>query len=109
MIVAGVDLSHIGLKFGHERPAVYMESETEKHDRNLLKHVSNGDADLFWQESQRVKDRFHVCGFSALACLLEVLSVRRGEILDYQIWHEEATKSAVSFSALLFTTPSKKR
>jgi AmmeMemoRadiSam system protein B len=106
LLIAGVDLSHIGLKFGHERPASYLEKETEKHDRNLLQHVSHGDADLFWQESQRVEDRFHVCGFSALACLLEVLSGRKGDILDYQLWHEEATKSAVSFSALIFTTPS---
>ena len=106
LLVAGVDLSHIGLKFGHERPADYLDSQAEKHDRNLLEYLSHGDADSFWQESQGVEDRFHVCGFSALACLLEVLSGWKGEILDYERWHEEATKSAVSFSALLFKSPS---
>jgi AmmeMemoRadiSam system protein B len=106
LLVAGIDLSHIGLKFGHERPADYLESQAEKHDRNLLEYLSHGDADAFWQESQGVEDRFHVCGFSAMACLLEVLSGWKGEILDYQRWHEEATQSAVSFSALFFKSPS---
>jgi AmmeMemoRadiSam system protein B len=103
LIVAGVDFSHIGLKFGHQRPAEYIASRAEAHDRNLLKALSKLDADLFWEESISVEDQYNVCGFSALACLLEILPLCKGELLDYQTWHEAATQSAVSFSAVAFT------
>ena len=103
--MAGVDFSHIGLKFGHDRPAEYLESQSIAHDKRLLEHLSRLDKERFWEESREVKDRFNVCGFSALACLLEVLPPCKGEILDYQVWHEEATKSAVSFAGAVFTSP----
>lgn len=103
LLVAGVDLSHIGPKFGHESPAGYMASRVEAHDRALLHALTEADADLFWEESIKVQDQYNVCGFSALACLLEILPVCEGELLDYQMWHEAATRSAVSFSAVAFT------
>lgn len=102
LLIAGVDFSHIGPKFGHDRPALYMESQTESHDRNLLSALAAGDADAFWEESIRVRDQFNVCGFSAMAALLETLPQSDGKVLDYQMWHEEATRSAVSFAALAF-------
>ena len=104
LLLAGVDFSHIGPKFGHEMPAEYLKNQSETHDKNLLKYLSILDADHFWQESRDVKDQFNVCGFSALACMLEVLPPCTGKILNYQFWHEEATRSAVSFSAVVFTS-----
>ena len=103
LVVAGVDFSHTGPKFGHEMPARSLESRSTAHDKNLLKHLSRLDAELFWEESRSVRDQYNVCGFSALACLLEVLPRCRGNILNYQIWHDEATRSAVSFSSVVFT------
>ena len=99
LLVAGVDFSHIGPKFGHEMPAENLKGQSETHDKKLLDCLSKQDAQGFWDESGRVKDQFNVCGFSALSCLLEVLPPSRGHILNYQIWHEEATRSAVSFAA----------
>ena len=103
LIVAGVDFSHIGPKFGHEMPAGYLRDQSEAHDKNLLDGLSRLDPDNFWEESRRVKDQFNVCGFSALACLLEVLPPCSGRVLNYQIWHEEPTRSAVSFAGVVFT------
>ena len=100
------DFSHIGPKFGHDRPAEYLESQSTAHDKELLGYLSKLDKEKFWEESREVNDRFNVCGFSALAGLLEVLPPCKGKILDYQVWHEEATKSAVSFAAAVFTSPS---
>jgi len=104
LFVAGVDLSHTGPKFGHETPASHLETSSQEHDQNLLKHLSRVDADNFWEESRRVNDQFNVCGFSALACLLEVLPECHGKILNYEIWHEEPTRSAVSFASVVFTS-----
>jgi AmmeMemoRadiSam system protein B len=103
LIVAGVDFSHIGPKFGHDLPATAMENQARTHDQSLLEHLSMLDADGFWDESRSVRDRFNVCGLSALACLLEVLPQCRGEILHYEIWHEAPTRSAVSFASAVFT------
>jgi hypothetical protein len=103
LLVAGIDFSHVGPKFGHEMPAEYLRGQSEAHDKKLLEHLCAPDADSFWEESRKVKDQFNVCGFSALACLLEILAPSKGQILDYEIWHEEPTRSAVSFAAVVFT------
>ncbi len=104
LLVAGIDFSHVGPKFGHEMPAEYLKGQSEAHDKKLLQHLSALDPDLFWEESRKVEDQFNVCGFSALACLLEILPPARGEIRHYERWHEEPTRSAVSFAALVFTS-----
>ncbi len=104
LAVAGVDFSHIGLKFGHDRAADYLARQAEAHDKNLLNHLSRLDVESFWQESIAVHDRYNVCGFHAMACLLEILHECEGKVLGYQLYHEAATQSAVSFAAAIFTT-----
>jgi AmmeMemoRadiSam system protein B len=103
LVVAGVDLSHIGPKFGHDLEASQMLPEAKRHDRALLDALGRMDAGAFWEETARVDDRFNVCGFSSLAFLLEILPRGRGWLLDYDTWNEEPTRSAVSFAGLAFT------
>lgn len=105
LLVAGVDFSHTGPKFGHEQTARAMESLSREHDQNLLKSLCDLNAADFWKESERVQDRFHVCGFSALACFLEVLPHCRGTLLGYELWHEAPTQSAVGFASAVFAGP----
>lgn len=99
LLVAGVDLCHVGPKFGHQAQASELLHEAGAHDRALLAAVAKGDADALWAESARVRDRYHVCGFSALAALLEVLGPGQNQILSYQMMQEEPTQSAVGFGA----------
>jgi len=103
LLVAGVDLSHIGLKFGHGQPASDLIEQAKVHDQRLLAALSRGDVQEFWEESLRVEDRYHVCGLSALACLLELTGPAQGHILGYDFWQEEPTQSAVSFAAAVIT------
>jgi AmmeMemoRadiSam system protein B len=103
LVVAGVDFSHVGPKFGHDHPAAYLENQAKAHDQNLLHHLSGLDIDQFWEESKKLQDRFNVCGFPAMACLLEILPSCQGQILKYEMRHETATQSAVSFAAVVFT------
>ena len=104
LLIAGVDFSHIGPKFGHDSSAALIEHQSKTHDQNLLNALSEVKTDAFWEESIRENDQFNVCGFSAMACLLEVLPASRTHVLDYQIWHEQPTRSAVSFAAVAFTS-----
>ena len=103
ILIAGVDLSHVGLKFGHDMPASLIIDQSERHDRQLLHFFCAGNADGFWSESRRIEDRYNVCGFAALACLLETLPPGHGNLLGYEIFREDSTRSAVSFAAAIFT------
>jgi hypothetical protein len=103
LLVAGVDFSHIGKKFGHSSASASLESSASAHDRALLGRLVKADAEGFWKEILRVKDCYNVCGFPALACLLEILPPSTGSLLDYGVYREEATGSAVTFAAAAFT------
>ncbi|HEX9901462.1 MAG TPA: AmmeMemoRadiSam system protein B [Acidobacteriota bacterium] len=104
LAVAGVDFSHVGPKFGHDRSAASMMAETRRHDERLIEALCRRDVSAFWLEVRQVKDTYNVCGFSSLACLLEALPPNwpGGQPIDYDIWREEATRSAVSFASIAF-------
>ncbi len=101
LVVAGVDFSHVGPKFGHDRNAQMMLNEVREYDQKLIDSLCGGDVQGYWSESRKVEDRYHVCGFSTMACLLEVLAPVRGFLVDYDIWQEELTRSAVSFAGVI--------
>ncbi len=103
LLVAGVDLCHIGPKFGDRKPAIQIARNSKAHDRALLDHLTALDVESFVAESRYVRDRYHVCGFSVLSMLLEVLpeGIKSRE-LAYHLWHEAPTQSAVSFAAAAF-------
>jgi MEMO1 family protein len=103
LLVAGVDLCHIGPKFGDRNPAIQIARDSKAHDRALLDHLTAQDVESFVAESRYVRDRYHVCGFSALSMLLEILPEGiTGRELGYHLWHETPTQSAVSFAAAAF-------
>lgn len=103
LVVAGVDLSHVGPKFGHSIPASYILSSSKKHDEVLLNTLCGRDVEAFWAEAKQVQDQYNVCGFPALVCLIEILPPCRGMLLNYEVWEEQSTQSAVSFAAIAFT------
>lgn len=99
LVVAGVDLCHVGPKFGDAETASQLEEPATIHDKVLMDRLCDFDAKGFWSESISVADAFHVCGFTALATLLEVLPASQGKVLEHQFWHEEATRSGVGFAS----------
>ncbi|MFQ6109222.1 MAG: AmmeMemoRadiSam system protein B [Candidatus Aminicenantales bacterium] len=101
LVVVGVDLSHVGLKFGHDRRAVFLKMEAKGHDKALLDALCEGNVVKFWGEARRVNNRYNVCGLSCLATLLEIHPEKRGYLLDYEFWQEESTQSAVGFAAVV--------
>ncbi|RME04030.1 MAG: AmmeMemoRadiSam system protein B [Planctomycetota bacterium] len=104
LLLAGVDLSHVGLKFGDGQSAHAILPEAEEHDKAFLEYLCQNNLAELWKHVQKVEDKFHLCGFHALSCLLELLpSSTRGTLLHYEIWREEPTQSAVSYASVLFT------
>ncbi len=106
LVLAGVDLCHIGPKFGSQQAAAELEEQASRHEAALLERAAAVDPDGFWRETARVQDVYNICGLTALAALLEALPDRcRGEVLDYEMWREAATSSAVGFAAAAFRAP----
>jgi AmmeMemoRadiSam system protein B len=103
LVVAGVDFSHIGLKFGDQYTGRTLQQETTEYDKALIYHLCNWDAKGFWRAARNVNDKYKVCGFAPLASLLEILPSAKGHFLGYDVWHEDATHSAVSFASVVVT------
>ncbi|MBU4204334.1 MAG: AmmeMemoRadiSam system protein B [Acidobacteria bacterium] len=109
LVVAGVDLSHIGLKFGHSESALSLLLDTREFDDRQMDHICEGDIQAFWEGERRSGSRFNVCGFSALSFLMEVFPDLQGVRLGYDIWREEPTQSAVSFAAMVLMKKEKRK
>ncbi|KPJ59703.1 MAG: hypothetical protein AMJ46_10150 [Latescibacteria bacterium DG_63] len=103
LVVAGVDFSHVGYKFGDRYSGRSLAQEAEPHDRTLIDNLVAWNAEGFWSETREKEDAYKVCGFAPLASMLEIIPAARGHLLCYEIWHEDATQSAVSFASLVFT------
>ncbi len=103
IVVAGVDLSHVGPKFGDAHTGREIEPAFRAYDREVLDALAAGDASSLFLAGAHTGNRHRICGFSALWTLLAVLPGVRGTVLSYDVWHEEPTRSAVSFAAVAFT------
>jgi len=101
LVVAGVDFSHIGLRFSHQAPASELLEETRRHDRDLIDAFNAWDTESFWKMERETEGRFNVCGFSTLSTILETLEPRDGRCLAYDVWDDAPTGSAVTFAALV--------
>ena len=100
LVVAGVDFSHVGLRFSHTVAAMEMLEETHRHDRDLIQAFTDWDAESFWNAERETGGHFNVCGFSTLATILEVVKPGPAKCLAYDVWDDAPTGSAVTFAAM---------
>lgn len=104
-IIAGVDLSHVGKRFGQE-VTITQEFLTwvEEEDRNMLSSVLDIDSNGFFSFIRHENDKRNVCGVPAIYTLLELLKSRqvKSELLCYDKAVEDTTQSVVSFASLAF-------
>lgn len=104
LVVAGVDFSHVGPKFGDPQTGRALDPSVRAYDREMLDALAAGDAETFYQAGAKARNRYRICGFSSLWTLLAVVPGIRGTVLDYDIRHEDPTRSAVSIAAVAFTS-----
>jgi len=103
LFVAGVDFSHVGLKFGDGVPAESILASAQANDRIILEHLRAGDGRAIYENAAGTQDQYKVCGFPALILLAELMAGKKGTLLDYETYREEATSSAVTYASALFT------
>jgi AmmeMemoRadiSam system protein B len=101
--IAGVDLAHIGQKFGDPGPlSPSTETLLEREDREMLEHVEKADAAAFFSSLAKDNDRRRICGFPAMYVLLHLVETSRGRLLKYDKSVDPATQSIVSFASMAF-------
>ena len=101
--IAGVDLSHVGRRFGQDIAlSGSFIKQVEADDRSLLQHVIDRDADAFLETIERDNNRNNVCGVPAIYTLLRVLQPKSAKLLKYDQAVDEETQSLVSFAGAAF-------
>jgi AmmeMemoRadiSam system protein B len=102
-LVASADLAHIGPQFGHQEtvtPGVL--AEVKAKDDQMLGHVANLQGEEFYRFILQEKDRRNICGLPPIYALLHLIEAQKGEILNYQQWHDPQGKGAVTFASMAF-------
>lgn len=83
--VAGVDLSHVGARFGDEGELDQAAlAEIEKLDRAALDAAVRGDAEGWFDAIAAHGDSTRICGFAAMYAMLRVAEPGPGRLLAYE-------------------------
>ena len=104
LLVAGVDLSHVGRKFGDQAAADVLLPQAIAHDKMMLSFLSRGETENIFLTAVDTLDRYHVCGLPAILLFASLLAENRADILHFDTYHERETESAVNYASLIFSS-----
>ncbi len=102
--VLGVDLAHVGRRYGHPEAARADEGDmvaVAERDRARLERILAGDAAGYWSLVQENSDDLNWCGASPFYTFLKAVAPRGGRLLRYEQWNIDP-ESVVSFAGLAF-------
>ena len=100
-LVAGVDLAHVGPRFGDPQPnSAASLARVEEADRAMLARVVAADARGFYQGVAADQDARRICGLSPIYTLLRLLPEKPGRLLRYTQWPDP--EGAVTFCAIAY-------
>lgn len=104
LLVAGVDLSHIGQKFGDQLPADAVLPQATANDKRILSLLTQGDVEKIFQNALDNQDRYRICGLPAILLMGSLLRGSRADILHFDTYRERETQSAVTYASLIFSS-----
>lgn len=107
VFVLGIDLAHIGTRYGDEEPVTAHTDLMETiafRDRERLDRACAGDARGFFELVAPGQDELRWCGYSPLYTYLRAQPRARGTLRHYDQWNIDE-ESVVSFAALEFRDP----
>lgn len=102
--VLGVDLAHVGRRYGDPFAAIANEgrmNEVAERDAQRLDRIAEGDADGFWDLIRENQNDLHWCGADTFYTYLRAVQPGHGRRLGYEQWNIDK-ESVVSFAALSF-------
>ena len=101
-VIAGVDLAHVGKRFGDQEPLTSrFLDEVREADGRLLRHIEKLDAEALFQDIRHDQDRRRICGYPAIYTLLSVVDAREGSLLRYEQAADAASQQAVTFASMV--------
>jgi AmmeMemoRadiSam system protein B len=106
--ILGVDMAHIGQRYGDEdavRAGEGRMEEVQARDLARLDRICAGDPEGFFGLVHPDQDSLRWCGYSAYYTFLKALPKMRGQTLHYEQWNIDE-ESVVSFSAMEFVRDS---
>ncbi|MEP6715616.1 MAG: AmmeMemoRadiSam system protein B [Terriglobia bacterium] len=102
--VLGIDMAHMGRRYGDTVTAVANEGEmlgVDARDRRRIHSIAEGDAEAFWDNVQENHDDLKWCGSSPLYTFLKANPGARGRLERYEQWNIDP-QSIVSFAGISF-------
>jgi AmmeMemoRadiSam system protein B len=101
-IIAGVDLSHVGLKFGDPKGVDQFKADLVRAaDLRMLDLAAACDPEAFFDHFRADRNARHVDAVSAVYTMLHALGGSgEGKLLRYDQYREGPTQSLVSFASL---------
>lgn len=102
-VIAGVDLSHIGRRFGQDisiTPKII--KDLEKSDQIYLDVILRGDAEGFIKRIHSEDDKTNICGIPAIYTLLKIIELKGSRHLKYDQAIDNENHSIVSFAGAGF-------
>jgi len=105
LFVLGIDMAHIGRRYGDRFEAVADQDEmiaVAERDRAHIDRIQAGDTRGFWELVKQNHDDLKWCGSAPLYTFLKAVPNARGELLRYQQWNIDP-QSVVSFAGMRFT------
>ena len=105
--VLGVDMAHVGRRYGHSEAVRAGEGvmiEVAEQDRERLDRISAGDAEGFFELVHADSDPLNWCGYPPFYTFLKSAAPAlnlEGEVLKYEQWNIDEA-SVVSFAAMHF-------
>ncbi|MFQ5651899.1 MAG: AmmeMemoRadiSam system protein B [bacterium] len=102
-VIASVDFSHVGPRYGDEKPPdETFVQEVTGFDNALIGHIEKMDAQSFCQTVAQHRDRYRVCGFSSIYTMLNAIEARKGKLLNYANAEVDSQNSLVTFASMVF-------
>ena len=100
-VIAGVDLAHVGPRFGDAEPNTRESLEAvAAADLGMLEAVMAGDPTAFFAAAAHDGDARRICGLSPIYTFLRALPGATGRLLRYRQWPDP--QGAVTFCAAAF-------
>jgi MEMO1 family protein len=99
LVVAGVDLAHVGPRHGDSEIDTACREITRSKDLAMMADVLGADLDGFRRRMDGDQSVRRICGAPALLSLMMILPGRTGILLDYGQAVDAAGRELVSFAA----------
>ena len=111
VFILGIDLAHIGRRYGDEFIAKSQQGplqEVRARDEARLREVCAGNAEGFYELVHPNQDDLRWCGYSPVYTFLASVKGARGRVLSYEQWNIDE-QSVVSFAGIEFRRPHAER